>query len=548
MKKIISVFLLFFLLGFPVTVAAVDFEIDETNITASLQANGQVAVKETHTYSFDGDFNGITRTLIPKKNTAIANVRAAEGDTSLKVEQEDNLYKVYRSGSDETVTVDLFYTIKDGVSVYDDAAEFYWPFFDESNESTYHNMTITIEPPEPTEAKAAYGEDEAYDTAVTNEDGSVTFELGEVPDGENGDIRVAYDPHLFPATPVTSEEPMLETIQSEKEALDEAVAAREEQHARWGTIGAYTTGSLILAGLVLIIQGWRKRQETLREAERQSDGASRFPSVSMSLPAMLAFTNHGHLPTTSLTAALLDLVRKGKVEKVSEKEFKLVDRWTDHEHERRLIEWLFDEIANKETFHVDDLTAYAENKDNHESYQLNYSAWRDTVKNEYLQYDLYKTSEKPRWIAGIAALITLPLVILFPYYEQFGWMAASIALLIFFVGFAIGYRPLTIEGHKIKLALQPLKHGDQWKTWEKEDQVPALLYQIGSGRRDLLSNPNPAVSSSNDDWVLFLLLGTTLHSSFKKADEHASVSAASSVGSGGGGAGVGGGGGGSGAF
>ncbi len=88
------------------------------------------------------DFNGITRTLIPKENTQIIDFQASENNTSLDIEQEENLYKAYRSGSDEEVKVDLSYTIKNGVEVYTDLAQFYWPFFDTSNESTYQNMDI----------------------------------------------------------------------------------------------------------------------------------------------------------------------------------------------------------------------------------------------------------------------------------------------------------------------------------------------------------------------------------------------------------------------
>ncbi|SES95797.1 hypothetical protein SAMN05421676_102211 [Salinibacillus kushneri] len=33
-------------------------------------------VKESHTYQFDDEFNGITRSIIPKKGTSIENFKA----------------------------------------------------------------------------------------------------------------------------------------------------------------------------------------------------------------------------------------------------------------------------------------------------------------------------------------------------------------------------------------------------------------------------------------------------------------------------------------
>lgn len=80
MKKTIIllafVFFLFFLL--PQDVYAVDFSITNTEINAYLQENGDVQVQEQHTYRFEGDFNGITRSIIPKEQTKIEGFQAFE--------------------------------------------------------------------------------------------------------------------------------------------------------------------------------------------------------------------------------------------------------------------------------------------------------------------------------------------------------------------------------------------------------------------------------------------------------------------------------------
>lgn len=96
MKKILSSFLLIFLFLIPTQVFAVDFSIEKTDIHAVLKPNGQVQINEIHTYEFDGEFNGITRTLIPKRTSEITNVQASEDGTDLKITQEGNLYKIYR--------------------------------------------------------------------------------------------------------------------------------------------------------------------------------------------------------------------------------------------------------------------------------------------------------------------------------------------------------------------------------------------------------------------------------------------------------------------
>ncbi|WP_405100131.1 DUF2207 domain-containing protein [Oceanobacillus sp. FSL H7-0719] len=130
MKKsaVLFVIALLGILLFPIEAFAVDFAITETKIDAHLGEDGTVEVTESHTYEFDGKFNGITRSLIAKKGTSITDFSASENGTSLEIERDDETYDVFRSGKDETVTIELSYLIHDGVKAYEDMAEFYWPF------------------------------------------------------------------------------------------------------------------------------------------------------------------------------------------------------------------------------------------------------------------------------------------------------------------------------------------------------------------------------------------------------------------------------------
>lgn len=187
---------------------AVDFSITEVRIDAFLKEDGRVEVEESHTYSFDGEFNGITREIVPKAGTEITQFEATENGKQLRIEKEEDIYKIHRKGEDETVTVTLSYTIENGVDVYSDVAEFYWPFFDDRNESSYGEMTILVHPPKETGEVIAFGYDVAFDKEEVLADGSVLFQLGEVPSGENGDIRVAYDASLFPSASIAADKPM----------------------------------------------------------------------------------------------------------------------------------------------------------------------------------------------------------------------------------------------------------------------------------------------------------------------------------------------------
>src|SRR5690606_13831598 len=91
---------------FPGQVSALDFTIKDVRIEARLLENGDAEVKETFTYSFEDDFNGIARTLIPKEGSKITGLKASEKGKNLRVEKEGDTYYIHRKGSEETVVID----------------------------------------------------------------------------------------------------------------------------------------------------------------------------------------------------------------------------------------------------------------------------------------------------------------------------------------------------------------------------------------------------------------------------------------------------------
>ncbi|KRG13562.1 hypothetical protein ACA29_08200, partial [Lederbergia galactosidilytica] len=53
--------------------------------------------------------------------------------------------------------------IKNSLEKHEDITEFYWPFFDQRNETDYGNMRITIYPPNNPEDVIAFGYEQAFD-------------------------------------------------------------------------------------------------------------------------------------------------------------------------------------------------------------------------------------------------------------------------------------------------------------------------------------------------------------------------------------------------
>lgn len=541
-----------FMLLIPVQVHAVDFDITEVRIDVQLNADGTASVTERFTYEFDDDFEGITRGLIAKKGTSIENFSAAENGKELRVEMEDGLYKIYREGEDgETVQVDLTYEIAGAVEKFEDGAQFYWAFFDESNESEYGDMTISIIPPAPAADAEALGYGEAFETEVMTNDGTAVFELGQVPDGKNADIRAIFEPELFPEAAAADGTIRGDLAEDREEQENEAaVFAQNQQTARnIGIPVISVAGALLLAGIGF---AW------FRAFRRKREFANRpyeffVPKETMSIPALLYFTHSAFLSPNGISAALLELMRKGNVRQLAEDHFELVSRETEHAHESTLNTLLFDEIGDGREFTLGQVEEFTKNDDNHEAYNGAIDEWSKGVSEEVKQHGFYENVSRLRWTAGVMSLVFIGLAIYTGIYELFPWLAAAIGLAMLSFGFAIGYSPITREGHEIRSSWRKLREAmkelpaEQWDRLTKDEKQRAYAYLLGSDSKTAERKANVFTSSASyADGSSFVMNPVFMTAIFVSAGTATSVSASGGVA--GSGTGVGGGGGGSGAF
>ncbi|MGG3889523.1 DUF2207 domain-containing protein [Metabacillus fastidiosus] len=570
-QKVFSIFFIINIAGlflFPNVSLAVDFSIAEVKTDAYLQKNGQVKVKESYTYSFDGDFNGITREIIPKEGTSISDLRATEKEKQLKVEKEDNLYKIHRKGKDELITIDITYTIENGVDVYSDVAEFYWPFFDERNESSYEKMNIIVHPPKQTDDVIAFGYDEAFDTEQIQSNSSVIFQLGEVSSGKNGDIRVAYDAALFPAAPISANKDMKSEIMAAKQELYDNAAAKAKRQKTLSTVAIFLL-PIFTAIIVLLLIGTSMR-ERVRKLDVQRKGEQSFfiPSESLSIPATIYFLK-GHVSSEATAAALLDLIRKGYVSKTKDNRFKRADNTSGMlEHEQILTSFLFDEAGSGEEFRFKDLKSYTTKRKNHEKYRSNMMKWQCAVANELKEKDLYEKNGKLRWTMVIASMILVPFLFLFPANGLFGSFFFTIILLAAYLIFSIFYKPKTWNGLTItnEWSLMENRISElsmrEWETLTDDEQMRVYIYGLGTNNKNIIKKNEQLIhtfkhpvniqynntdhSAVNLNTIVFL--GPTVSSGFYSAHQTTESTSSSSSSSSSNSGGVGGGGGGSGAF
>lgn len=515
MKKVIAfILVLAALIVSPLPALAVDYSIDQMQIDAFLLDDGNVDVTEQQTYTFYGKFNGITRILIPKEETKIVDVEATENGKKLKVEQADNEYKIHRSGKEEQVTIELTYTIEGGVEKYTDMAQFYWPFFDTSNESDYERFDVFVHPAKPTDDVIAFGYDEAMDTAATKADGTAHFAMGKVAEGKKGDIRVAYDTALFTNAALTADKPMRDTILKDKADLEAKQAAFEKRKSILNDWAPYIVGIFAVYFFALLYYAWRKKQATDMEVERSFQMAYFVPEADMSMPAIISFMRSGIVGAEGLTASFLDLVRKGYVKRKDEETFVVADRDTDHEHERHLIHWLFDKIGKADNFHFNDLKAYTAKKSNQSTYRKDYETWKQAVRREVDSHHLYRKKKKMRiWVALSGILLILPLV-LFAVHGLPMWAIFSLLLALSLMLFALLYRPKTLKGSKVKQQWKafgekyPQLDTEAWNDQLDDDQKRAFIYGVGKNDKQIkkknkqLLEPASGAHYANSDLII----------------------------------------------
>lgn len=539
---------------FPIQALAVDYSISAVSIDAYVQTDGTVSVTEHHTYNFEGEFNGITRELTSPKGTSIQQFTSTEGSKKLKVERDDDLYKVYRAGNDEVVTIELRYEIEHGLTKFEDAVEFYWPFFDERNDSEYEQLIITVIPPTATGVLDFLGYDEAYQTGTLENKGAVRFHMGHVPSSSNGDVRIAFDAQLFPSL---TEQPgmILPDLAEDKERLEEAALVFSSQQDTSRSIGNVLLPVLGALFLGLTAWAWRRTRKTKQQAQPKN-AAFFVPTQIMSIPATLYFTKSSILTPAVTAAALMELVRKHNIEQLTDNQFRLINRDTEFDHEATLIALLFDKIGAGNIFETKDLENYTKNELNHAAYNDSITKWQQQVATEVKQHEWYEKHVIFRWTVGFIGLALVGFAVYLGVLNLFPWMFASFVLAVLFFVYCF-YSPIVYEGHvireewkQLRLAMENLEPAD-WHALSQDEKMRAYAYLLGADEKSTNEKTQPFTQAYSDsafaDFGVFynpvLLTGL-----FVAANTSTSVSASSSSSISGGGGGIGGGGGGSGAF
>jgi len=169
MKKLLgllfAIFGLFLVLQSPTDVQAAKFKVQNYNVVADVQKNGDVDLTQKITYSFDGGYHGVyyNQDLRGTSGASDPEVSVSGGENSGKITQsdsgKDNTFKltktnnsmnmkVYHMGFSDGATFTYKYKIYGVITNYLDTAELNWKIIGSGWDNELNNVKLTVNLPQ----------------------------------------------------------------------------------------------------------------------------------------------------------------------------------------------------------------------------------------------------------------------------------------------------------------------------------------------------------------------------------------------------------------
>ena len=598
-KKIRIIPILFFyifiviqLFFIPLTVYAErSFKITDYSAQVEILQNGDIEVREFFSYSFDGNFNGIIRSIGLKGSEGLASFKASEYypiEKELEVSQseENNVltFRIYDKSSNEDKVFLLEYRLKNVATLYNDTAEFYWKFFDKTNTSSIGHVQIELEFAKnvPRDDLKVFGHGPSGGEVSIENDGKVLYKVNRLSSGEMVEARI-----LFPLELVS---------ESSKIIRENKFAEIMEEEIRWAKsanremsifiFGFLLAPLLLIFNIFFAIRIYYKYDKELKpdvdfEYYRELPG-NITPAV---LSKLMSIQGVG---SKDILATLMDLVRKKylKVEEISagrKKDYIFTKVKSEavglKKHEVNLIQWLFYSIGDGGTVSLKDIKDYAKASLTQSSFRKDYLRWVKKVGEEFKKFNYFGQSKESIKVTWKVILIELGVILVFALVGLLlggNWFAffPGLFTVIFTGSFLIIYGAILKK--KTRLGINEYT---KWRAFKrfllhfsnmKDYEIPSiavwehyLVYAISLGVAEKVISrlkvvlTNQDISFRNSTYLYTMTdrngnLNSSMFKSFNKTFSSAFVSAStSSTGGGGGfssGGGGGGGGGGAGAF
>lgn len=408
-------------------------EVEAFHIGVDILENGDALIRESVTFYFTGDYNGIYYDIDYERSQGMENLRVeVEGQDFLAEmmpasspgfrvyvrEDQNELARltIHEPSSNERKTFHFQYVLKDVAEKYNDVGVFNRRLIGDAWEMPLNNIDITITIPEGASREElrvfAHGPLTGVSTIVDER----TFHLT-VPsvNGQFVETRLVFPRTLIPGSNNVFNTDELENILREEQQLaDEAnrqreeaqkVLEREERLRRMRSAANPVFGFLAALGLGgTVFAGMKFKKE--RKPEFEGEYYRELPGDYT--PAVMTYLlTKGKVKDDDIMATLLDLARKrviqlkpttyeaGRLFKKQEDTYAI--SWLDksrldsgegtgkaaaiRRHERFLAEWFIDQIGNGESLVLSELELLVKKRTQALQFQKDYEYFKKLVKD-----------------------------------------------------------------------------------------------------------------------------------------------------------------------
>lgn len=440
--------------------SARSYSFERLRIEAWLLEDGSLRVEEHRTVRFNGQFSGLYQWIDTSAKITVRDIQVREGDRLYErnpraeigpagtffIRQEPRSVYVDWSYSarDEVRTFTLSYVLGQAVNLHEDVGELYVKFVGDHWEQKTNQVEVLLHLP-PGASKQdvrAWGHGPLNGVVEILDGQRVRWIVEPLPVKTMLEGRVTFPKKLLQASApyaVITHRQALDDILAEEQAwAKEANQARFQARLNWVLAVLIVIGSLMMAIRAYLLWG--------REYRPQFDGEYYRELPKDYSPAeMSVLYYNGTISTKDLTATVLDLARRKwiKIEEVTPEKTGILRRRKDTDymmtrlegdgkplapHEKRVMDLLFDTVANKEQGSVSfkDLEDFA--KKQRTTFASFWQQWQSSVKSRAKRHGFFDTTNAgPR--KKVFLLGVLLLVLAIPAFIM-NWLATGFACLI----------------------------------------------------------------------------------------------------------------------
>jgi uncharacterized membrane protein len=443
--------------------------------------NGDLNVYEDLTFKFNDKFNGVFRNIVLEGTDGIETLevfevvngsenpytleqKAEKGDSnvySYKQENDEITMMIFSPSEDEEKTFRFKYTLKNVAVIHSDTAEFYYKYLGEGNETPIEYFTANLSLPEFDKEKIKiFAHGPLNGTINFTDSKQIRLEVRDVPTKTFIEARVLYPKDYTPLASKIGNNSLDNILKEEMEYIRDLEEKEVRSKANKSLFNNISIITLII-GIVTTYFFFRKNRRDPMIYENMN---SIYPEEIS--PAEVTLFMNSMIDIRGLMATLFDLARREYItidkQSSNDSEFKFTRKnILDNnllEHERYLLDWLFNTVGNSTTVSTKDIDFYR--RKHMRNYYREYNQWMKLVK---VQLDSRNYSDKSNVMPGlITMLLSVPIFIIgiFSLINEaiYGIGAILVSILLFVLGIALMVRK-SDKGY--------IQYG-LWKDFKKE--------------------------------------------------------------------------------